>query len=77
MQDAIHAPHIDWMSCTNGDVYINATTGAGGRDQSIPSMLSVMPNVIDKSVRTVVVHGLAVRGLMISQRRILIDSCLG
>ena len=60
VQDAIHAPHINWMSCTNTDVYINATTGRGGNDQSIPSMLSVMPNVIDKSVRTVVVHGLAV-----------------
>lgn len=28
-----------------------------GVDNSVPSMLSVMPNVIEKSVRTVVMHG--------------------
>ena len=60
VQDAIHAPHIDWMSCTNGDVYINATTGRPGSDTSIPSTLSVLPNVIEKSERTIIVHGLAV-----------------
>ena len=32
-------------------VYVN------GVDHSVPSMLSVMPNVIEKSVRTVVMHG--------------------
>lgn len=41
-------------------MYINRTTGAGGRDQSVASTLSVLPNVIEKSERTVIVHGLAV-----------------
>lgn len=63
VQDAIHAPHINWNTCANGNVYIDKTTGGPGNDQSIPSTLSVLPNVIEKSVRTVIVHGLAVRWL--------------
>ncbi|KAI0072849.1 alpha/beta-hydrolase [Panus rudis PR-1116 ss-1] len=59
VQNAIHAPHINWQSCTDNSVYINRTTGGPGRDQSIPSTLSVLPNVIEKSERTVIVHGLA------------------
>ncbi|TFY66307.1 hypothetical protein EVG20_g4784 [Dentipellis fragilis] len=59
VQDAIHAPHINWETCSEGDVYINATTGRPGRDQSIPSTLSVLPNVIEKSERVAIMHGLA------------------
>ena len=59
VQDAIHAPHVIWEACSSGSVYTNATRNGPGRDQSVASMLSVMPNVIEKSVRTVVVHGLA------------------
>jgi hypothetical protein len=33
------------------NVYLNGT------DNSLPSMLSVMPNVIEKNQRTVVMHG--------------------
>jgi hypothetical protein len=33
------------------DVFVNGT------DNSVPVMLSVMPNVIEKSERTVVMHG--------------------
>ena len=51
VQDAIHAPHIDWEECSAESVYVNGT------DTSIPSMLSVMPNVIEKNLRTVVMHG--------------------
>ena len=51
---------MEWTACSNIDVYVNATTGAPGNDQSIASTLSVLPNVIEKSVRTVIVHGLAV-----------------
>ena len=58
MQDAIHAPHINWVDCTDESVYVNTTTGQPINDQSIPSTLSVLPNVIEKSVRTVIVHGL-------------------
>ncbi|EIN06453.1 alpha/beta-hydrolase [Punctularia strigosozonata HHB-11173 SS5] len=58
VQDAIHAPHIEWSTCASGSVYVSAT-GGRGRDQSIPSTLSVLPNVIEKSERTVIQHGLA------------------
>ncbi|PPQ62919.1 hypothetical protein CVT24_006159 [Panaeolus cyanescens] len=48
VQDAIHAPHINWNSCANNAVYVNPATGGSGRDMSIASTLSVLPNVIDK-----------------------------
>lgn len=51
VQDAIHAPHINWAECSGVAVFVNGT------DKSIPVMLSVMPNVIEKSERTVVMHG--------------------
>ncbi|CAE6369106.1 unnamed protein product [Rhizoctonia solani] len=51
VQDAIHAPHINWAECSPIDVFVNGT------DNSVPVMLSVMPNVIEKSERTVVMHG--------------------
>ncbi|QRV80164.1 Serine carboxypeptidase [Ceratobasidium sp. AG-Ba] len=51
VQDAIHAPHINWAECSAIDVFVN------GMDRSVPTMLSVMPNVIEKSERTVVMHG--------------------
>ena len=59
VQDAIHAPHISWETC-GGPVYINPTTGGAGNDQSVASTLSVLPNVIEKSERVAIVHGLAV-----------------
>jgi len=51
VQDAIHAPHIDWSECSEGNVFV-------GRDQSIPSAQSVLPGVIDKNDRTIIGHGL-------------------
>jgi carboxypeptidase D len=60
VQDAIHAPHINWETCSDGSVYSNGTVGFPGQDQSVASTLSVLPNVIEKSIRTVIVHGLAV-----------------
>ncbi|KDR75252.1 hypothetical protein GALMADRAFT_211511 [Galerina marginata CBS 339.88] len=74
VQDAIHAPHISWDSCTNTDVYVDPVTGGPGRDLSIPSTLSVLPNVIDKSVRTVIVHGLADFILIAEGTRIAIQN---
>ncbi|PFH53772.1 hypothetical protein AMATHDRAFT_54267 [Amanita thiersii Skay4041] len=74
VQDAIHAPHISWSSCADNSVYINATTGAQGRDQSIASTLSVLPNVIEKSERTVIVHGLADFILVAEGTRIAIQN---
>ncbi|KAF9506080.1 hypothetical protein BS47DRAFT_1378162 [Hydnum rufescens UP504] len=51
VQDAIHAPHIDWTVCSNNPVYV------GDGDTSLGSSLSVLPNVIEKSARTVIMHG--------------------
>ncbi|CAE6492826.1 unnamed protein product [Rhizoctonia solani] len=51
VQDVIHAPRMNWDECSSIDVFINGT------DKSVPVMLSVMPNVIEKSERTVVMHG--------------------
>ncbi|KAF8918048.1 alpha/beta-hydrolase [Mucidula mucida] len=74
VQQAIHAPAIEWNSCANNAVYINRTTGAGGRDQSVASTLSVLPNVIEKSERTVIVHGLADFILVAEGTRIAIQN---
>ncbi|KAJ7690713.1 alpha/beta-hydrolase [Mycena rosella] len=68
VQDAIHAPHIVWNSCASRSVYL-----AGG-DQSIPSTLSVLPNVIEKSERVVIVHGLADFILVAEGTRIAIQN---
>lgn len=54
MKRAIHAPvNVDWTECSNVNVFPNG-------DASLPSALTVLPNVIEKSNRSVVVHGLAV-----------------
>ena len=74
VQDAIHAPHVTWTDCANRNVYINPQTGRGGSDQSIPSTLSVLPNVIEKSERTIIVHGLADFILLAEGTRIAIQS---
>ncbi len=52
---------MHWKTC-NHAVYANPKTGALSEDDpSVPSALSVLPNVIEKSERVVIVHGLAVR----------------
>lgn len=51
---------MEWTICVDKAVYVDPKTGAPSFDQSIPSSFSVLPNVIQKSVRTVIVHGLAV-----------------
>ncbi|KAK7057503.1 carboxypeptidase [Favolaschia claudopus] len=68
VQDAIHAPHIMWEACSSRSVYLP------GGDQSIPSTLSVLPNVIEKSLRTVIVHGLADFILVAEGTRIAIQN---
>jgi len=52
VQKAIHAPDIPWSVCSNSPVYV------GNGDTSLPSTLSVMPNVIEKSARSVIMQGL-------------------
>ncbi|KAF8261908.1 Alpha/Beta hydrolase protein [Lactarius quietus] len=50
---AIHAPaSVEWAECTDVQVFPNG-------DASLPPALTVLPNVIEKSVRSVIVHGLA------------------
>ncbi|KAJ7729524.1 alpha/beta-hydrolase [Mycena maculata] len=68
VQDAIHAPHIVWNACATESVYLP------GGDQSIPSTLSVLPNVIEKSERVVIVHGLADFILVAEGTRIAIQN---
>ncbi len=52
---AIHAPlNVTWSECSENSVF----AGLDGQDQSAPSY-TVLPNVIEKSERTVLVHGLA------------------
>lgn len=54
MKKAIHAPlDVNWEECSDVDVFIR------NRDTSLPSALSVLPSVIEKNQRTVIVHGLA------------------
>lgn len=49
---AIHAPaHVDWTLCTDTQVFPNG-------DGSLPPAFTVLPNVIEKSNRSVIVHGL-------------------
>ena len=50
---AIHAPlNVKWTECSNINVFPRG-------DGSLPQSLSVLPSVIEKSERAVIVHGLA------------------
>ena len=52
---AIHAPaNVDWVLCQCDDT---AVFPVG--DASLPPTFTVLPNVIEKSKRSVIVHGLA------------------
>ncbi|KAI9512753.1 Alpha/Beta hydrolase protein [Russula earlei] len=49
---AIHAPpDVNWTLCTDVNVFPKG-------DASLPPALTVLPNVIEKSTRSVIVHGL-------------------
>ena len=53
VKEAIHAPtNVNWTECTDASVFPNG-------DASLPSAFTVLPNVIEKSKRSVIVHGLA------------------
>ena len=43
--------HVDWVECTDINVFPNG-------DSSLPPAFTVLPNVIEKSKRSVIVHGL-------------------
>ena len=52
VKKAIHAP-VDktWLECTDINVFPNG-------DDSLPPTFTVLPNVIEQSVRSVIMHGL-------------------
>jgi carboxypeptidase D len=53
VKEAIHAPtNVNWAECTDTNVFPNG-------DASLPPAFTVLPNVIEKSKRSVIVHGLA------------------
>ncbi|KAG8218065.1 Alpha/Beta hydrolase protein [Butyriboletus roseoflavus] len=53
VKEVIHAPiDTEWTECSNINVFPNG-------DQSLPPAFMVLPSVIEKNVRTVIVHGLA------------------
>ncbi|KAG2126279.1 Alpha/Beta hydrolase protein [Suillus clintonianus] len=65
---AIHAPvNTDWMDCTNINVFPNG-------DSSLPPAFTVLPSVIEKSQRSVIVHGLADFILIADGARIAIQN---
>lgn len=51
VQDAIHAPHIEWEECTDGNVFVH------GDDTSLPSAVTVLPGVIDRTQNVIIGHG--------------------
>ncbi|KAG6877822.1 hypothetical protein C0993_003606 [Termitomyces sp. T159_Od127] len=68
VKKAIHAPvDVSWKECSDINVFPNG-------DGSTPSALSVLPNVIEKSNRTVIVHGLADFILIAEGTRIVIQN---
>ena len=52
MKAAIHAPqNVNWTECSDINVFPSG-------DASLPPAFTVLPNVIEKSKRSVIVHGL-------------------
>nr|VWO97797.1 Uncharacterized protein [Ganoderma boninense] len=73
VQTAINAPTMHWKTC-NHAVYADPETGELSEvDPSVPSALSVLPNVIEKSERVVIVHGLAGFQSPIEEESFLVD----
>ncbi|KAI0820726.1 Alpha/Beta hydrolase protein [Trametes gibbosa] len=65
---AIHAPvDVPWVGCTE-EIFMDYV------DQSVPSSYSVLPKVIERSERAVIVHGLADFILIADGTRILIQN---
>ena len=66
MKAAIHAPNVSWQECATSQVFPEG-------DASPSTALSVLPSVIEKSNRTVIVHGLADFILIAEGTRIVIQ----
>ncbi|KAF9224578.1 alpha/beta-hydrolase [Gyrodon lividus] len=68
VKEAIHAPvDTEWIECSYVDVFPDG-------DQSLPTAFTVLPNVIEKSVRSVIVHGLADFRFLAEGTRIVIQN---
>ncbi|KIJ12916.1 hypothetical protein PAXINDRAFT_136623 [Paxillus involutus ATCC 200175] len=68
VKEAIHAPiDTEWAECSNVNVFPDG-------DNSLPPAFTVLPNVIEKSVRSVIVHGLADFILIAEGTRIVIQN---
>ena len=63
---AIHAPNVSWEECSSDRVFPNG-------DASPSTALSVLPSVIERSNRTVIVHGRADFILFTEGTRIVIQ----
>ncbi|KAF8164723.1 alpha/beta-hydrolase [Crassisporium funariophilum] len=68
VKKAIHAPlNVNWEECSEIDVFPKG-------DGSLPPAFTVLPNVIEKNNRTVIVHGLADYILIAEGTRIVIQN---
>ncbi|KDR71030.1 hypothetical protein GALMADRAFT_801430 [Galerina marginata CBS 339.88] len=68
VKKAIHAPlDVNWEECSEIDVFPKG-------DASLPPAFTVLPNVIEKNNRTVIVHGLADFILIADGTRIAIQN---
>ncbi|KAF9460967.1 alpha/beta-hydrolase [Collybia nuda] len=68
VKKAIHAPtNVNWAECSDINVFPHG-------DASLPSSFTVLPNVIEKSNRSVIVHGLADFILIAEGARIVIQN---
>lgn len=64
---AIHAPNVTWAECSDINVFPRG-------DRSLPPSFTVLPNAIEKSQRSVIVHGLADFILIAEGTRIVIQN---
>ncbi|KAF9475826.1 alpha/beta-hydrolase [Pholiota conissans] len=68
VKKAIHAPlDVNWEECSDANVFVR-------RDNSLPPAFTVLPSVIEKNQRTVIVHGLADFILIAEGTRIVIQN---
>lgn len=74
VQDAIHAPHVKWEACTDEHVYVSEKSGRPHADTSTPTAFTVLPEVIEKSERVVIAHGMADFMLVAEGTRIAIQN---
>jgi len=64
----LHVPaHVDWVECTDISVFPH-------NDSSLPPAFTVLPNVIEKSKRSVIVHGLGDFILIAEGARIVLQN---